>query len=147
MALISGYHQSLERNVKTEVVLDKIKMDSRNGSFLKDYINIEQLRAYTPATTYDVYLETKLRQLTSKLFSEISVNSAARDIVQNKQFKEIVAYGEAIVPHILNSLKREPSILIWALNSILNSKISNKPLSIQEASNEWIKWGKNIHLV
>ena len=145
MPLISGYQQSLERNVKTEIVLDKIT-DFQNAFRLKEYFDLENIRSYSPETTYDSYLDNKLRVYSSKLFSEISVNSTARDIISNKNFQSIVNYGESIVPHVLNSLEREPSILIWALNAILNTKISTKPLSIAEASKEWIKWGKTNFL-
>lgn len=141
MGLVSGYHQSLERSVKTEIIFDKIK-DFKNAVNLKDYFEFEYIRSYTPETTYDAYLNSKLRSYSENLFREISINSAPSEVIANKHFQSIVSLGETAIPHILNSLKRNPSILVWALNQILKTKISTKPLSISEASIEWIKWGK-----
>lgn len=66
--------------------------------------------------------------------------SSAYDIVEQKDFKAIVAMGKTAVPFILNELENEPSNLVWALNLIFDRKISDKPkMTITEACKLWIK--------
>lgn len=66
--------------------------------------------------------------------------SSAQAIVEQKDFKGIVAMGHTAVPFIISTLEREPSNLVWALNLIYKRKISNKPnLTITEACKLWIK--------
>ena len=66
--------------------------------------------------------------------------SSAQAIVEQKDFKGIVAMGHTAVPFIISTLEREPSNLVWSLNLIYKRKISNKPnLTITEACKLWIK--------
>lgn len=66
--------------------------------------------------------------------------SSTKAIVENEDFQAIVAMGYAAVPHILESIEKEPSTLVWALNFIYNRKISNNPnTTISDACKLWAK--------
>lgn len=66
--------------------------------------------------------------------------SSAKAIVDNEEFKGIVAMGKVVTPLIIDSIDREPSQLVWALNYIYGAKISNNPnTTIKEACKLWVK--------
>lgn len=48
--------------------------------------------------------------------------------------------GEKVVPFIIEELKKGPSLLVWALNSIYNERISDDPnTTIEKACKLWVK--------
>lgn len=66
--------------------------------------------------------------------------SSAKSIVENEEFKGIVAMGYDVVPFIINTIEEEPSQLVWALNYIYGAKISNNPnTTVREACKLWVK--------
>jgi hypothetical protein len=97
--------------------------------------------------THKMYLNYKLDQLQSKWEEATAFSSSITEIVENEYFKEIINYGENIVPAVLESLRQRPSHLVWALNFITNRTISNKPISVTEASKAWINWGRRNRLI
>lgn len=66
--------------------------------------------------------------------------SSTKSIVEDKNFKAIVAMGEWAVPYIVDEIKNTPSTLVWALNFIYNQKITNNPnTTVTEACKLWVK--------
>ena len=66
--------------------------------------------------------------------------SSTKSIIENEDFKSIVAMGKSAVPYIINEIENTPSTLVWALNFIFNKKISNNPnTTITEACKLWVK--------
>ncbi len=144
--ILANHPPMLEQLTKTEVVLDNLKgVLDKNGA-IKSYLNNEKIRAYTPESAYEAFLQNKLDDLVVRLTKEVIHASSANEVISNSNFKKIVSYGEVIAPAILASLSRRPSILVWALNQIFNMRISEKTLSIEQASIEWVKWGK-VHRI
>lgn len=70
--------------------------------------------------------------------------SSAKEIVNQDDFRAIVQMGQFAVPYIVETIEKEPSPLVWALNFIYGAKISNnKQLTITEACKLWAKALKN----
>jgi len=66
--------------------------------------------------------------------------SSIQEIINNENFKAIVSMNRNAVPFILNEISKAPSTLVWALNMIYNSKITNNPnATITEACKLWMK--------
>jgi hypothetical protein len=66
--------------------------------------------------------------------------SFAEQIVNEKNFKEIIAMGKDIVPFIVDEISKKPSPLVWSLNIIFNKTISNNPnTTIEQACKLWVK--------
>jgi hypothetical protein len=66
--------------------------------------------------------------------------SFSNQIIQDPCFQKIVAMGKNAVPFIIAEIKDNPSTLVWALNIIYNTKISDKPeITIEEACKLWVK--------
>lgn len=93
------------------------------------------------------YVKLRLDEYIKKWRRETLILSDVSKIISNDSFNKIVQLGKTSVPFILEQLKREPSNLVWALNQILGFKVSSGPISIEDASLAWIKWGKNKDLV
>ena len=95
----------------------------------------------------NVYMKPRFDIFFKKWYVETRFSSNLTDIVGNRNFQQIVSLGNKVVPIILNELKNKPSNLVWALNIILNQKISKRPISIAEASKSWVLWGRKAGLV
>lgn len=93
------------------------------------------------------YLKTRFDYYYQKWNDETMILSKAKTIIDNDNFKKIVSYGTEIVPIILEELSERPSNLVWALNHILNGKVSKKGVTISEASNAWVKWGRANQII
>ena len=66
--------------------------------------------------------------------------SSSESIIEDDDFKAIVAMGESAVPYIISEIENTPSTLVWALNCIFNKKITNNPdTTIKEACKLWKK--------
>ena len=66
--------------------------------------------------------------------------SSVEDIVNQTDFQAIVSMGTRAVPFIGASIEVQPSTLVWALNFIFNSKISDNPnITVKEACKLWVK--------
>ena len=67
-------------------------------------------------------------------------SSSTKTIVENEDFKAIIAMGYSAVPYIIEEIESNPSTLVWALNIIYNRKITNNPnTTISEACKLWVK--------
>lgn len=87
----------------------------------------------------DIY-KMRFDVLYSSWKQQTAVLSSAKAMVNQKDFQAIVAMGYDAVPFIVNTIDKEPSPLVWALNFIFNAKISNNPnTTITEACKLWVK--------
>jgi hypothetical protein len=59
--------------------------------------------------------------------------------IENENFKAIVGMGELAVPFILEKIKEGPTFLVFALNRIFGRRISEFPISLEEAGELWLK--------
>jgi hypothetical protein len=85
-------------------------------------------------------LERKFKLLYESWKTKTAFLSSAKDMVDNEDFKGIVSMGYDAVPFIIDTIKNEPSQLVWALNYIYGAKISNNPnTTVSEACKLWVK--------
>ena len=86
--------------------------------------------------TYRLIFESYLMKWKEKTM----LLSSTKSIVENEDFKSIVAMGKLAVPYIIDEIENTPSTLVWALNFIFNKKITNNPnTTIKEACKLWVK--------
>ncbi len=84
--------------------------------------------------------ELLFNQLVAQWESETIFLSSLPAIIDNPNFKAIVNMGKSATPFILDYISQKPSTLVWALNLIYNTKISdNLKLTIPEACKLWVK--------
>lgn len=85
-------------------------------------------------------LRGKFKLLYQSWKTKTALLSSPLKIVDNPEFKEIVAMDKDAVPFILEAISEEPSQLVWALNYIYKAKVSNNPnLTISDACKLWVK--------
>jgi len=96
---------------------------------------------------YNLLSKIKLKEFIVSLNNETTYSSSPDDVLQNLNFKEIVKLGKDAIPFILEEIQNKPSSLIWALNLITGRRITEKKVSVEEASRLWINWGKQIKLI
>ena len=84
--------------------------------------------------------ERRFRILYQSWLNKTAFLSSAKAIVDNDEFKGIVAMGHDVVPFIIDVIDKEPSQLVWALNFIYGVKISNNPnTTIKGACKLWVR--------
>lgn len=67
-------------------------------------------------------------------------SSSVSEIIGDSSFQEIIEMGMAAVPYIVDTIDKEPSTLVWALNLIYGGKISNNPnTTVKDACKLWVK--------
>ncbi len=78
---------------------------------------------------------------------QILFSSDVQKITTNQNFEALVNMGVNAIPFILQEINDSPSNLVWVLNKITKSKISERPISIDQACTLWIKWGRKHNLI
>ena len=101
--------------------------------------NVEYVKTISSVEEFDITQKFKL-QLHLKAWEQKTMfSSSIATIVNDSDFQAIVNMGLIAVPFIKEELERKPSVLVWALNYIYGTKISDKPnLTISEACKLWI---------
>ena len=91
-------------------------------------------------TFHNLQLRHYFNELVSNWKQNTMFSSSLQQIINDNNFQKIVAFKEQAVPLILLEIQNQPSMLVWALNIIYGTKISNDPqLTITEACKLWVK--------
>ena len=127
-----------------ESQIKKGLLEMNNNAF--DYFTREQ-RKDKFENTHNILSKFKIRELILNLNNQTTYSSSPDDILENSNFKEIVKLGKDAVPFILEEIESKPSSLVWALNLITGRRITEKKVSVSEASKLWVNWGRQIKLI
>lgn len=90
----------------------------------------------------DAYQRMKIRfdVLYDSWTQKTAFLSSPKAIIEQKDFQAIIAMGYNVVPFIIHAIDEKPSPLVWALNFIFDTKISNNPnMTIEQACKLWVK--------
>ena len=150
MFLIPVLTNEIEKVIRTEIVYNEsavLKKARTKSAPLEFYLSGDRGRGFDPENAYNLYLQQKLKSLFNKWEAETAYFSSVDMILKNDSYNQIVSYGDRMIQPILSQLEIEPSYLVWALNWITKSKISDKALNIEEASKLWVKWGKDHNFI
>lgn len=116
--------------------IDRCSKISRIGGVIDAQSYIEK----TEYNNFYIIAEIQFREYLNKWEKETRFSSSAYDIIENQYFKKIISMKEIAVPFIVEELKIKPSLLVWALNFIFDSKITDNPnVTVDEASKLWVK--------
>ncbi len=81
----------------------------------------------------------------NKWLSETSMISSAMKIIENEHFQRIIRMKAEAVPFILEKIRHQPSILVWALYFIFETE-DEENLSIAEACKRWLEIWQKLQL-
>jgi len=91
-------------------------------------------------TFYNLQFKHYFNELVSNWKHNTMFSSSVQQIIDDSNFQKIVALKGQSVPFILLEIQNQPSMLVWALNLIYGTKISNNPnLTVTEACKLWVK--------
>ena len=62
-------------------------------------------------------------------------------------YQEIIGLGPVVLPLILRELAREPDQWFWALRSISGEDPAADAETVQDASQLWLRWGRERGLL
>jgi hypothetical protein len=89
-------------------------------------------------------VERHFRQLEATWIAETRYSSSYTEKVGHPAFREIISLGQAVVPLMLQDLKEQPRLWVWALPEITGEN----PVPIEDAGNiarmseAWLRWGR-----
>lgn len=84
--------------------------------------------------------EIQFKQYLKAWKEETQFVSSPTEIVGNENFQGIVNLGKPVVPLVLSELQNNPNYLVWALNFIYKTKVSDsEKTTIPEAAKLWIQ--------
>ena len=117
---------------------------SLDGSLIDNVISSSSISNIIQHTDDKIYshfsVKSRFDQRVTAWKKNTVFMSFAEQIVNDKNFQDIVSMGEDVVPFILEEITREPSPLVWSLNLIFNKTISNNPATtIEQACKLWVK--------
>jgi ActR/RegA family two-component response regulator len=94
-------------------------------------------------------MREKFERLAAAWRVETEFTSAISEIFLNKNYQEIIGQGVAIVPFILEDLKRGPDHWYWALGAITgaNPAEAAPPGDIAAISGAWLEWGRRKGII
>ena len=87
-----------------------------------------------------LFLKSMFQDFADKWRSNTMFSSSVQHIIDDSNFKNIVAMGKPAVPFIVADICEKPSLLVWALNLIYGTKISEEPnVTIEQACKLWVR--------
>lgn len=89
-------------------------------------------------------MREEFERLAAAWRAETQFSSSASEMFMNKNYQAIIGQGIAIVPFILEDLKKGPDHWYWALGAITgaNPAAGAAPGDIAAMSAAWLEWGK-----
>ena len=119
-----------------------------NDIDMSSHVNSEiispNISNYLSNANSDIYSNVALKQIFEDYYQKwekkTKIYSFSNQIVEEENFKKIIAMGKKATPFIIEKIKEEPSSLVWALNLIYNKRISNNPnTTIERACKLWVE--------
>lgn len=89
-------------------------------------------------------LERRFRELVDLWQADVAPLSSTTARVQHPAYREIVAMGPAVVPHLLRELERRPNHWFAALRSLTGADPVDPADRghLGRTAESWIRWGK-----
>ena len=120
---------------------------AKNSISIADKATLNHLSETQGANYSELLLKLKFKNHLLLWENNTKYLSFSDQIIEEENFVEIVRLGAAVIPLIAHELSIKPSCLVWALNIILDKKMSNDPTTtITEASHMWLRYLKNNKL-
>ncbi len=116
---------------------------AKNSISIADKATLNHLSEAQGANYTELLLKFKFQSHLMAWEKNTKFLSFADQIIEEENFVEIVKLGPPIIPLIAQELAIKPSCIVWALNIILDKKMSNDPTTtITEASHMWLRYLK-----
>lgn len=136
-------HRFAEITITTrsqEGASDPIVWLDRGKSFDPMFVDLRR-----PA--WDHELETTFAQLAATWERETFVESFVHRKALHWAYQRIIGLGREAVPLILRRLVERPNHWFWALAAITGEDPASDTDSIEDATETWIRWGRDHRLV
>lgn len=131
MGLMAGAPVNLYADADQYSQVSMVLNNHITSRYVQDFDNLSEMAMNDRRRFYNYY--TSWTEKTCFL-------SSVSAIINNPDFLAIVAMGQRAVPFILEEISAKPSTLVWALNMIYQSKITDNPkATITDACRLWVK--------
>lgn len=117
-----------------------IDKSSMFDTVLSDSRAQEYITSVDDFSDNSLFLRERFNVLYDRWYKDTEFLSSVGSIINHPAFNAIVGMGKDAVPYILDKIDKEPSPLVWALNLIFKSKVSNDSrLTVSDACKLWVK--------
>ena len=131
MGLIAGTSTNLYADVDQFSQIDMVLNNHITSRYIHEFDNLSEMAMSDRRKFYNYYTSWTEK---TRFVSSVSA------IIDNPDFQAIIAMGQRAVPYIVEEISAKPSILVWALNMIYKSKITDNPkATISDACKLWVK--------
>lgn len=122
----------------------RLGVSDDSEEILKKFYEIVLSSYFGPVSRQDANILEKFRNLKLSWQCDTKYASFAVEVVSHSAYLEIISMGRAVIPLILDELKREPNHWFWALSSITgeNPIRPEQRGKIGEMVKAWLDWGK-----
>lgn len=112
--------------------------EQKNIHFIQD--STKEYLKESQSSYSHIMLKVKFYDHLKKWKEETLFVSSPNQIVENENFQGMVKLGKPVVPFVVSELQRNPTYLVWVLNYIYGTKVSESPnITIPEAAKLWVK--------
>ncbi len=91
--------------------------------------------------------EPSFRSLAAQWRAETAALSSVQQMVLHPAYQRIIGLGPAVIPLLLQELRREPDHWFWALHAITGETPVGPNSTFDEAVAAWLEWGRSRGLV
>ncbi len=131
VGLMAGYSGNLYADVDQYSQVSMVLNNHITSRYVQEFDNMSEMAMNDRRKFYNYY--TSWAEKTCFL-------SSVSAIIENPDFQAIVAMGQRAVPFIVEEISAKPSTLVWALNMIYQTKITDNPkATITDACRLWVK--------
>lgn len=113
------------------------------GHHTADLFHGESNYELASETVKKTYLKLLYNDLVSEWLRQGAWMSSATEMTELDSFQRLLRLGRVIVPFVIDDLRTNPSNLVWLLNELYGIKVSDKSMSIEEASKRWVRLLEN----
>jgi len=136
--IIIGLTTSFNTYAKTEMAYNE--NDIRKKLVNMDLQNFKSSNERDKFVFDEQYNRIRFKGLLKNWYNETAFSSNIDSILENNNLKQILSLGNSAIPFIIEEINNKPSYLVWSLNILLNKKISNSNITINDACRKWVIW-------
>ena len=92
-------------------------------------------------------LARAFHELAERWRADTEALSSVQQTVTNHAYQRIIGLGPAVVPLLLEELRREPDHWFWALSAITGENPVRPGSTFDEAVAAWLEWGRARGLI
>lgn len=117
------------------------------ATIVRDCAGFDVVRSFRKA--YEHYVAIEAKALMKSWIEERRPSAKVAKMIQHPAYRRLVSFGNAVVPLLLNELRREPDHWFHALHQITgaNPVPDSDRGNVSMMAAAWVKWGQSHGII